>query len=374
MNRESPLRPNRTWLIVLAAWTVPGLIATVVYYVGRMEQEQAVSWVNAALYMLPFWYLWALLTPLAIWAARRLPIDGPRRWRNVGSHLVLATLFGLTHLAVGLVIIRAVIPGPPERPYPEALQYFFRSYYEFEILIYGAVVGATYAVDYYRRSRRDALRAAELEVRLAHAHLQALKMQLQPHFLFNTLHAASSLMDDDVKAARRMLSRLSDLLRVTLETQGIHEITLEQELEYLDLYLDIERERFPDRLEVEFEVEPGAMRAMVPNLVLQPLVENAVRYGIAPRPEGGIVEVAAWREGDDLQLRVRDDGQGPSRVEGGNVRVGVGLGNTRARLEELYGPDHEFRAYSPKGTGFTVEITIPYREAAKTSRKETRSA
>ncbi|MBW3660785.1 MAG: histidine kinase [Gemmatimonadetes bacterium] len=361
------------WLLVIAAWSIPGLIATVVFYIARMESEQAVSWIEALLYMFPFWYLWALLTPLAIWVARRLPLDGPRRWRNAFLHLITATLFSFTHLTVGLVIIRAVIPGPPERSYWEALPYFFRNYYEFDVLVYGAVVGATYAFDYYRRSRRDALRAAELEVRLAHAHLQALKMQLQPHFLFNTLHAVSSLMDRDVKAARRMLARLSDLLRLTLETQGIHEIPLERELGYLDLYLDIERERFPDRLVVEFDVATEALEAMVPNLILQPLVENAVRYGVASRPEGGTVSVAAWREGGRLQLRVRDDGRGPSREGGGVVRTGVGLGNARARLEELYGPEHTFQAYSPRAGGFTVEMEIPYRRAATPSR-EIRSA
>lgn len=371
MARESPFRPNRTWLIVLAAWTVPGLIATVVYYIARMEQDQAVSWLQAALYMLPFWYLWAVLTPAAVWVARRLPVDGPDRWRNVALHLLSATLFATIHLAVGLVIIRTVIPGPPDYAYPEALKFFLRSYYEFDVLVYGAVVGATFAVDYYRRSRRDALRAAELEVRLAHAHLQALKMQLQPHFLFNTLHAVSSLMDADVKASRRMLSRLSDLLRLTLETEGVHEIALEQELEHLDLYLDIERERFPDRLEVELDVSTEALDAMVPNLILQPLVENAVRHGIAPRPEGGLITVAAWREDDALELRVRDDGPGPS--EGGVARTGVGLGNARSRLEELYGPDHEMRVRSPEGGGFAVEITIPYRVAGAPSR-EVRSA
>lgn len=365
MKRLPPsLRPTRIWLLVLAAWTVPGLVSTAAFYIARVDQDQSLTLLQAATWMFPFWYLWAAFTPLVIWLARRLPLEGSHRWRNAGAHLILSAVFAYLHLALGLLLIRRLLPGPFERGYWEALPYYVRLYFEFDIVVYGAIVGASYAYEYYRRSRRDALRAAELEVRLAHAHLQALKMQLQPHFLFNTLHTVSSLMDVDVKAARRMLARLGDLLRLTLDTQGIQEVPLEQELGYLELYLDIERERFPDRLHVDMLVSPEALNAMVPNLVLQPLVENAVRYGIAPRPEGGKITLSARREDGRLKLTVMDDGGGPvpARDPG---RSGVGLGNTRARLEELYGPEHEFVTSSERGSGFTVEIVIPYRIAVE---------
>lgn len=362
--RRSPWRPGRAWWLVPAVWTIPAAVATIVYYVTTRDSKNPVTWAQAFLAMAPFWYLWVLLTPPAVWLARRFPVGGPRTGRHVAYHATFAVLFSAIHLTVGLFLLRAFMPPAPETwAYSAVLVSFVRTYFEFDLMLYPLVVVVIHAYDYYVHGRRDALRAAELEVQLAHAHLQALRMQLQPHFLFNTLHAVSSLMDEDVKAARRMLARLSELLRLTLDTQGIHEVPLERELEVLELYLDIERLRFSDRMTVEFQVEPETLDAMVPNLILQPLVENAVRHGIAPRPGGGRITVSAARDGARVHLAVQDDGEGPP--PGAPRPSGVGLGNTRQRLEELYGPDHDFAAGPADGGGFEVRVTVPYRAAGR---------
>src|SRR4029079_2186861 len=174
--------------------------------------------------------------------------------------------------------------------------------------------------------------------------LQALKMQLHPHFLFNTLNSISALLDEDVDAADQMLARLGDLLRMTLENSGAQEITLQEELEFLRCYLEIEQVRFNDRLTVDMKIEPATLDAQVPNLILQPIVENAIKHGIVSRIAPGRIEISAIRYGGSLKLQVRDNGPGlhPGEASSGRVKEGLGLANTRARLEQRYRHDHRF--------------------------------
>jgi LytS/YehU family sensor histidine kinase len=236
------------------------------------------------------------------------------------------------------------------------------TYLEFTVLIYFAILGLVYAIEYYRRYVRGTVHASRLEAELAKAQLQTLRTQLQPHFLFNTLHAISSLMDEDVRAARRMIARLADLLRTTLETGEQQEVSLLRELETLQLYLDIERERFSDRLRIELDVRPDVLEARVPSLLLQPLVENAVRHGIAPLQRGGRITVSAAREAGSLLLTVEDDGAGA--LSDAVPREGVGLRNTRARLARLYPETHDLTIDRPSAGGFRVQVEIPYSTAA----------
>jgi LytS/YehU family sensor histidine kinase len=198
---------------------------------------------------------------------------------------------------------------------------------------------------------------------LAQAELQNLKMQLHPHFLFNTLHAISVLMQEDVTAANRMLVRLSELLRLTLENAGTQETALRQELEFLRLYLEIEQTRFQDRLAVKIEVDPAALDARVPSLILQPLVENALRHGIARNPGAGVIEIRAHRESELLRLEVRDNGPG-LRAE---VEEGVGLSNTRARLAQLYGGAARFEINNAADGGALATALLPFRLASATN-------
>ena len=240
-----------------------------------------------------------------------------------------------------------------------------------------AVAGAiaTYATNWQERLATSFSRATEereqLEARLARAQLQSLRLQLHPHFLFNTLNTVNALIGTDRHAAERVISGLSELLRMSLSSASEQEVSLARELELLAHYIEIQQIRFQDRLTVSFRIDPDARYALVPNLMLQPLVENAIRHGIAPRAAPGTVVVTAARRGTRLELSVIDDGVGERpRAE---HRDGVGLGNTRARLLSLYGSDHRFEAGGEPGGGFAVRIELPYRTDAgskESSRRE----
>jgi LytS/YehU family sensor histidine kinase len=227
------------------------------------------------------------------------------------------------------------------------------------MMTYWTVVGLSHALHFHREAQERALTAAQLEARLAEAQLQALQRQLHPHFLFNTLHTISALIHRDAEAADEMLARLSDLLRLTLDRLGIQEVTLKEELEFLGKYLEIERTRFGERLVVDMQIEPETLDICVPNLVLQPLVENAMRHGIAPRLGGGRLQIVARLTGDRLWMMVRDNGAGLPKAKLDAFNHGVGLSNTRSRLEHLYPRNHRFEFHEPSDGGLAVTIEIP---------------
>jgi LytS/YehU family sensor histidine kinase len=230
--------------------------------------------------------------------------------------------------------------------------------WHFNLLIYWVILAVSQAFDYYRKYRERELRAAELERSLVQAKLQALQMQLNPHFLFNTLHSISSLMHQDIEAADKMIVRLSELLRAALDHANTQQVALRKELELLKLYLAIEQIRFGGRLTVALEIPEETLEAQVPNLILQPLVENAIRHGIEPRKRPGVIQLRARRQNGELALEVSDNGTGLR--EGKPLREGVGLSNTRARLRELYGPAHHFEIRSEPDSGVRVALTIPF--------------
>jgi LytS/YehU family sensor histidine kinase len=232
--------------------------------------------------------------------------------------------------------------------------------FDWEMMTYWAVVFLSHALDYHRESQERELTAAQLRTRLAEAQLQALQRQLHPHFLFNTLNTISALMHRDTEAADAMLERLSDLLRLTLDRVGTQQVSLKDELDFLRKYLEIERTRFGDRLQVHIDVEPETLDAAVPNLLLQPLVENALRHGIGPKIGGGRVDVSARREGGQLWLEVRDNGVGLPDDQMNAFHSGVGLTNTRSRLEHLYGDRHRFECRTPDSGGLAITIVIPF--------------
>jgi two-component sensor histidine kinase len=353
------IRRWKFWALVVGLWAIPSLIGALVYYLRMSPTSYPVSLRFAILYQVAAWYPWVGLTPLVLAMGRRFSLERSSPWLALPVHVVAGLVVGACHLAVALASMRALAPEPLERSFATAyLDWMLPTYLEFTVLIYFAILGLVYAVEYYRRYVSGAVHASQLEVELARAQLLALRTQLQPHFLFNTLHAISSLMDEDVRAARRMIARLADLLRTTLDTGDQQEVTLLRELETLQLYLDIERERFSDRLRVDLEIRPDALEARVPNLLLQPLVENAIRHGIAPRQQGGCVTVSASRDNGRLLLRVEDDGAGPRN--GDLQPEGVGLRNTRARLERMYPESHELTIEQPSTGGFRVRIEIPF--------------
>jgi two-component sensor histidine kinase len=233
-------------------------------------------------------------------------------------------------------------------------------YFDWEMMTYLAIVGLSHALLYHHESRLRGLRTAQLETKLVEAQLKTLQQQLHPHFLFNTLHAISSLMHTNVHAADRMLMQLSDLLRITLEHLGVQEVTLQAELGALSKYVEIEQTRFADRLHVRFDVHPETLDTRVPSLLLQPLVENSIKHGVARKAGPGHIDIVARRDGDKLLLEVRDDGVGLSEDALTALQKGIGVSTTRARLQHLFGADFRFE-FHRLSEGLAVVIAMPWR-------------
>ena len=299
---------------------------------------------------------WVALAPAAAALARRFPIQGARWPAHLAVHFLAA--FAAEALVTAVLLPVALAVTGRDFPFGQAYVGSLLSTFFFFQLTWAAVVAGTAALDYARRLRSRDVREAQLEAQLAAARLDALRMQLNPHFLFNTLHAVSALMARDVRTARTMLSDLSDLLRLALDRAAEPEVPLAEELDFLDRYLRIERTRFRDRLRVDVEVDPATRDALVPTLLLQPLVENALKHGVAPRADGGHVRIEAFREGDDLLFRVTDDGPGFPAAD--TRREGVGLRTTRERLATRFGAAARLRLENRPEGGAVAEVKIPF--------------
>jgi two-component system LytT family sensor kinase len=247
-------------------------------------------------------------------------------------------------------------------PSLSVLKDFWTSNFEDALWMYFPIVCITYAVLYYHDSRERQLLESKLQTQLAKAQLSLLQSQLHPHFLFNTLHAISTLMSRDVGAARTMIVRLSDLLRLAMESVDVQEVTLKQELEFIDNYLEIEKTRFQDRLTVQLDIAPETLDALVPNLLLQPLVENAVRYGVAMQPGRGWVRISSRRNHAKLVIDIEDSGPG---IDASSAhKEGVGLSNTRSRLAHLYGEAQRLELINQPAQGLRVSVSVPFQRAA----------
>jgi two-component system LytT family sensor kinase len=368
---KSMYRDWRAWLLIFGGWTLFGCFfasQNLIFdaYVGRpfALEQTLVGWLSCA-------YLWALLTPFVINLAQRFPFEKSSIWRNLPIHLAVGVLLSVFQLLIYTFVLRFLSAGLPNNfSLWQSFQNLLISTLHENLLIYWALLGLAHAANYYRRFRERERRAAQLELesaqletQLTRAQLDALKMQLHPHFLFNTLNSISVLMQEDVAAANQMLVRLSDLLRLALNNNAAHEVTLKQELDFLRSYLEIEQTRFQDRLRVKIKADAETLDASVPNLILQPLVENCIRHAVAPKAGASTIEIRAARRDGFLKLVVRDDGAG-LRETNGNAK-GIGLANTRTRLEKLYGADHEFELSTAAGGGLEATILIPFRLADK---------
>jgi two-component sensor histidine kinase len=360
---DSPLLPRRPLarfgLLVAgcAAFALVDLAHTALSFAA---QGRPFSF-STALVSMCYILSWVGLAPAAAALTRRFPVQG-RRWPlHLALHFVAA--FVAEAVVMAALLPAALAVTGRDVPFGQAYIGAMLSAFFFFQLTWAAVVAGTSALDYAGRLRRRDVRESQLEAQLAAAKLDALRMQLNPHFLFNTLHAVSTLMARDVRTARTMLSDLSDLLRLALDRSSEPELPLAEELDFLDRYLRIERTRFRDRLRVDVEVGADARGALVPTLLLQPLVENALKYGIAPRAEGGHVQIEARRlqsdDGDRLLLRVTDDGAGFPDAAG--RREGVGLRTTRERLATRFGDAARLRLFNRPEGGAVVEVTIPFR-------------
>jgi len=362
------------WALIWAIWTFVGMVFTLQGYFTSYRSERPVKFVDALNVQMSWSYLWALATPLVLWVTGRLSIERNNWIRNSLLHIPISLVLSVIATALGRVVIWLNWGYRMGMPLSfESVTRFVINNFTEGIGIYLLIALTAYAFSYYRRFRQGELRTLQLEAQLSQAQLQALKMQLHPHFLFNTLHSISALLNKDTQAASKMITRLGDFLRLTLENSGAQEVTLQQEMEFLSCYLEIERIRFRDRLVTRMDVAPQALDAKVPNLILQPIVENAIRHGIAPRSTPGLIEIQAKPHNGTLRIQVRDNGPGlpAHRTSGILFKKGLGLVNTETRLEQLYGAAHLFDLTNDPDGGLVVTLEIPFsKDAAAVSHSE----
>jgi two-component system, LytTR family, sensor kinase len=341
------------WGIFAGTWAIFGILFSIQAVTRRPAQGgRPIPWTDAITIGFAEMAGWVLMALVAFAVAERVPIQRGRMIRFILVYL--ASFIGAVVLRATWQLLVFSLTGRAQLTFWQAIVQGIA----LKALMYSLLLGVGYALVYARQLHERELREAQLETELLSAHLNVLKMQLQPHFLFNTLNSISSLMYADVGAADRMVARLADFLRQTLRTIDTQEVTLQEEMNFLTLYLDIERTRLRDRLEICLDVDEGARVALVPHLILQPLVENAIGHAIAPRVEGGSVTILAKRQGDRLQLVVRDDGPGLQRDPNS---TGLGLRNTRQRLQHLYPGTHRFSIRNGPEGGAEVEVEFPYK-------------
>jgi len=327
-------------------------------YIGQINFGRPVAYRDSIRRTLPSWVIVALLTPGALYLARRFPIERARWARTILVHLTGAALFAFVHLAGTASFYSAM--DHTVKQLPLLLNKFISAYFILDMLIYCGIVGASHAFQYYREAKTRELAASRLQQSLTDARLAALRGQLNPHFLFNTLNAITTMAlkreHDNVVAT---LGYLSELLRVSLDDRLPQEVALADELELLDRYLEIQRIRFGERLTVRQEIADDTLGALVPIMVLQPLAENAIVHGIAPVPGHGELRLSAARRGGDLVLEVTDSGPGFDAKHG----TGIGLANSRARLAQLYGERATLSVGTAAAGGARVAVTLPFRLA-----------
>lgn len=391
MNRALVIRQQLLlWGLVLGLWAL-----LVLAFAGHLVFANQLPWGEALRISLRDWYPWALLAPFVVWLSSQFPLERSRLALSVPVHVVacMLTVLFCEWLARPLPPEQILpplenprLPGNPAPEYrrpeqpgfqrlpdpqspaapraPQPLRRFIPAggaalRAKFNLPIYWAIVCFVHAVTYQRRSEERERTALELEARLADAKLEALRMQLHPHFLFNTLNAIATLVHRDPRAADEMIANLSELLRAALDTSA-QEIPLRQELDFLNRYLDIQQVRFGERLRVEKEIDAAALDGLVPTLILQPLVENAIRHGIEPHPTTGVLTLRAKLDGGTVRLTVRDTGGGPKPH--GQSPPGIGLTNTQGRLHALYGARARLTLNTGADGGFAVEMELPFRK------------
>jgi two-component system LytT family sensor kinase len=357
---------GRLFLAGLAFWSAMACVFAGQLVLLQLGTPDPAPFHRLLIHELASWLPCALLTPPLVAGALRVRAAALSLSRVILLHVAGAVLFVLVGGAL-MGILESILPWSPERGgLASAAGRGVLRYLGADVLLYCLVVAATEAVAHAWESRRSGIAAATYARQLAEARLHVLSAQLQPHFLFNTLHAISALVYEDPPRAERLVARLSEMLRLTLRSGARVETTLAEELALLRRYAEIQETRYGDRLRVAFDVDPAVRDAMVPRLILQPLVENAIRHGITRRIAPGRVDVRAWKGEGRLHLAVYDDGVGLR--EGRAVREGVGLSITRARLCQLYGPEQRVDL-SPAPMGGTVcALSIPLRLTEAASR------
>ena len=322
--------------------------------------------------LVPFWLFWAIHTPLILILSRRFSFERRRLTKSLLVYFSVGTVWAMLVQGLPLLLLYILkdLTG-----YNSAQ--FYRPFNDWlwsllpNMLIYWLILSANFIFLYYERYQNEMLKASKLDAQLSNARLQALKMQLHPHFLFNTLHSITALvLKNENRDAVKMINRLSELLRLTLDNIETQVLTLEDEIEFTRRYLEIERIRFHDRLAVEWEIDPQALAAEVPNLILQPLVENAMRHAVDSHSGTSRIQIAAHLQNGQVLMEVRDDGKDLKKISGQNGAAGLGLKNTRERLSELYGEDYSFSLSRRENEWTIAQIVIPFFPAKEQSKGE----
>jgi len=355
---------SKRWVrygLIWGVWTLVTLFYTSQAYVmtSASGQSKPFGYGRELLGQASAGYLWALVTPLVLWLSRRYCLQRHNWVRRAAFHFVFSVALSAVLLALHYLALMVIF----ERTSYITLFLIFRFVYinlEKFLLVYWTILLMSHAFSYYNSYRKGELKASELRTQLVQSQLEALKMQVHPHFLFNTLHSISALLSKDTEAARKMITRLGDFLRLTLENSGSMEVTLQQEIEFLNGYLEIERIRFQDRLTTDIRVDPDVLDVRVPNLILQPIVENAMRHAIG-NSTSGRVEVTAVPRNGVVRIEVKDNGPGidSERMLESRRGKGLGLANTQARLAGLYGAAARFEMLNNPTGGLVVALEIP---------------
>ena len=357
------------WAAIIAAWALLGVIYAGPIYFETLSEKMGHSAWRIFSWGILTWLAWAPLTPAMAWLARRFPLSDGEWKRSLLVHLPAFFLISAIHSAMATVITLTVKPfdqmgTSPATFWPRFLGRLQGSFGS-DLLVYAMVIGLCYAFDYYRKYREREFVTNRLEAQLARAQLDSLRMQLHPHFLFNTLNGIVGLVRDHKNdAAVSMLVGLSDLLRHTLEHSAKQEVELREELNFIKLYLSIQEMRFSDRFRIELDIDPASMKALVPNLILQPLTENAIRHGISRSADAGLLGISSAVEDGRLRLTVYDNGAGLPNDWQLKGSAGIGLANTAARLQQLYDDDHQFDIRNRDGGGVAVVIVMPFKTSA----------
>jgi sensor histidine kinase YesM len=365
----------RLWLAIVVGWTLFGLAYTFHYYFYAVHYTEIFkpppTLRDMLIWEMPYWLLWAALSPLVFVLTRRFRLERGHLLSNCLYHIAFCVALALAHRAVYL-LIGWVLHVADYRRLASLYEVYNKNFF-FNLpngfMCYATILLVGYAITYYNRHQEEEVEISRLEtviaqtqLQMGQAQLQALKMQLHPHFLFNTLQSISDLLHEDAEAADEMLARLGDFLRLTLEHSGEQEVMLRKEIGFLNCYFDIEQVRFQDRLMVEMNIEPDTLEARVPSLILQPIVENAIRHGIAARVGRGHIKIRSSHRGGRLRLEVEDNGPGlhAASKAGNGLGHGRGLRLTRERLEHSYKTSQQLLLSEVPGGGLRVMLEIPY--------------
>jgi two-component system, LytTR family, sensor kinase len=363
--RMNPLVMHNRWIryaAVVAGWAFLGLVLSIeVYFNNRAGMKMgSVDFLEVAIPQFGRAVMWAFMAPLILQMREKMPLSRGGGWGGIGFHLAMSFVVMATYYLGRMLAYMLFWEKFSEDFWTMALNGFYGRNI-IDMAYYWAVIAFGYSLEIHQRYKNEELKSVQLETRLVETELKALREQLRPHFLFNTLNTISVLVRENKNdAAVTLIARLSSLLRMSLDNTGVHEVTVRQEMDFLERYIDIQKARFSDRLNVGIDIEPAAMEARIPNLLLQPLVENAIVHGIASKSGPGRVDVLGHVANGRLHLEVRDDGPG---LGDGSKRAkeGVGLTNTRERIAKIYGTQGQLSLRSEPGCGVSVQIVLPCR-------------